>query len=210
MVRTQLLPFFIITFHQKLTHQSVLLLHLYSNELEISVSSLSFIPSDVKASRQDHLFQALTSINSWFKKLFMIPPAGYVSFSFAIFSQVSRCLLALYRLAILDAPNWDKNHVRQTANPLSILNRLLNTLEQVLAVVGIDNSNYPNGDIFSRSAQILRSLRPEWEAKLGSDDMVSLEPSPHDVNGIHMPDTSFFGDDSLYHGWFIELMSSTF
>ena len=137
----------------------------------------------------------------------MIPPAGYVSFSFAIFSQVSRCLLALYRLATLDAPNWDKNLVQQTANPLSILNRLVNALEQVPAVVGIDNSNYPNGDLFSRSAQILRSLRPEWESKLGSDDMVPVEPSTHDLNGIQMPDASFFGDDSLYDSWFMELMS---
>ncbi|GAB1210516.1 hypothetical protein APSETT445_009310 [Aspergillus pseudonomiae] len=132
---------------------------------------------------------------------------GYVSFSFAIFSQVSRCLLALYRLATLDAPNWDKNLVQQTANPLSILNRLVNALEQVPAVVGIDNSNYPNGDLFSRSAQILRSLRPEWESKLGSDDMVPVEPSTHDLNGIQMPDASFFGDDSLYDSWFMELMS---
>lgn len=198
------------TFHPKLTHKSVVLLHLYSNELEIAVSSLSFTPSDVKASRQYHLLQALTSINSWFKILFMIPPAGYVSFTFAIFSQISRCLLALYRLAILDVPNWDKNHVQQTANPLSILNRLLNILEQVPAVVGIDNSNYSNGDVFSRSAQILRSLRSDWEVKLGSNDMISVEPCPHDDNGIDMPDAPFFGDDSLYNGWFMELMSSTF
>ncbi|KAJ5857712.1 hypothetical protein N7455_008606 [Penicillium solitum] len=190
--------------------RDALLLHLYSNELEIAVSSLSFTPSDVKASRQHHLFQALTSINSWFDILFMIPPAGYISFPFAIFSQVSRCLLSLYRLAILDAPNWDKNHVQQIANPLSILNRLVDTLEQVPAVVGIDNSNYPHGDFFSRSAQMLRSFRPEWQAKLSSDDMVSIEPYPHDVNGIHMPDASFFGDDSMYDDWFMELMSSTF
>lgn len=205
-----IIAFFITIFHPKLTHYSVLLLHLYSNELEIAVSSLSFTPSDVKASRQHHLFQALTSINSWFDILFMIPPAGYISFPFAIFSQVSRCLLSLYRLAILDAPNWNKNHVQQIANPLSILNRLVDTLEQVPAVVGIDNSNYPNGDFFTRSAQMLRSFRPEWEAKLSSDDMVSIEPYPHDVNGIHMPDTSFFGDDSMYDDWFMELMSSTY
>ncbi|KAB8261634.1 hypothetical protein BDV32DRAFT_148280 [Aspergillus pseudonomiae] len=191
----------------KSSPNDVILLHLYSNELEIAASSLSLTPCDVNASRQDHLFHALTSINSWFNILLMIPPAGYVSFSFAIFSQVSRCLLALYRLATLDAPNWDKNLVQQTANPLSILNRLVNALEQVPAVVGIDNSNYPNGDLFSRSAQILRSLRPEWESKLGSDDMVPVEPSTHDLNGIQMPDASFFGDDSLYDSWFMELMS---
>ncbi|KAB8222898.1 hypothetical protein BDV33DRAFT_201036 [Aspergillus novoparasiticus] len=194
----------------KSSAKDVVLLHLYSNELEITVSFLSFTPSDVKASRQDHLFQALTSISSWFNIFLMIPPAEYVSFTFAILSQISRCLVTLYRLATLDAPNWDKHRAQQTANPLSILDRLVNVLEQVPAVVGIDNSSYPNGDLFSRSAEILRSVRPGWEAKLGSDNMVSVEPSPHDINGIHMPDSSFFGDDSLFDSWFMELMSSTF
>ncbi|KAE8420988.1 hypothetical protein BDV36DRAFT_292664 [Aspergillus pseudocaelatus] len=194
----------------KSSAKDVVLLHLYSNELEITVSFLSFSPSDVKASRQDHLFQALTSISSWFNIFLMIPPAEYVSFTFAILSQISRCLVTLYRLATLDAPNWDKHRAQQTANPLSILDRLVNVLEQVPVVVGIDNSSYPNGDLFSRSAEILRSVRPGWEAKLGSDNMVSVEPSPHDINGIHMPDSSFFGDDSLFDSWFMELMSSTF
>lgn len=125
-------------------------------------------------------------------------------------SQVSRCLLALYRLAILDTPNWDKNHVQQTANPLSVLNQPVDALKQVPTVVGIDNSNYPNGDFFSRSAQMLRSFCPEWEAKLGSDDMVCVEPYPHDVNGIHMPGTSLSREDSMYDGWFMELRSSAF
>jgi hypothetical protein len=186
------------------------LLHLYSDELEITIFSLSLTPTDLKRPRLDHLFHALTSINSWFETLLMIPPSGYVSFTFPIFSQISRCLLVLYRLATLDAPNWDKTCVQQTTNPLSILNRLLNKLEQVPTAIGIDNSNYPNGDIFSRSAQILRSLRPEWEAKLGFYNMAPVEPSPYDFNGVNLPDASFFGDDSLYDGWLMELMSSTF
>ena len=139
---------FITTFYPKLTYQPVILLHLYSNELKITVFYLSFISSDIKESRHVHLFEALTSINSWFNIFLMIPPAEDVSFIFAIFSQISRCLLVLYRLARLDAPNWDKSHIQQTANPLSILNRLVNVLEQVPAVVGIDNSSYPNGDLF--------------------------------------------------------------
>ena len=49
-----------------------------------------------------------------------------------------------------------------------------------------------------------------WEAKLGSENMVSVEPSPHDINGIHMQDVSFVGDDSLFDSWFLELISTTF
>lgn len=190
----------------------VVLLHLYSDELEIAVSSLSFTPNDLKTSRQDHLFQVLTSINSWFNILFMIPPAGYLSFPFAIFSQFSRCLLSLYRLTCLESPHWDKSHVQKTGNPISIINRLINTLEQVPVIAGIDNTNYPNGDLFSRSAQILRSVRPEWEAKLGSENLIPFDSAPNevDVDGFNMPETSLFGDDILYNGWFMELMSSTF
>lgn len=139
----------------------------------------------------------------------MIPPAEYVGFTFAIFAQISRCLLILYRIATLGSPAWYEDHLLKTTNPLTLLNRIINSLEQVPIIAELDNREDPDGDVFSRSAKLLRSFQPEWEAKLGSNHMISDNISSMQ-NVDWMDFSGGFGDDIMYNGWFMELMSSTF
>lgn len=167
-----------------------------------------FSPNQSIAPQQQFLRKGLGSIVSWFEVFFWIPPVGYVGFPFSIFSQVVRCLTTLYRLATLDDPTWDKNHVQKTVKPLSMLNRVISNLEQVPVTSGLDNRHSTEMDVFSRSARILRSLRPEWEAKLGPDKMESsiTPPAPNASNAITDP----FGEEILNNDWFMDLLSSTF
>ncbi|KAK9243068.1 hypothetical protein V1506DRAFT_494407 [Lipomyces tetrasporus] len=188
---------------------AVVLLHLYSIELEVALSA-TFLSSDqITAQQRKSLRKGFESIMSWFDVVFAIPPNGYVGFPFSIFSQLVRCLITLYRLVTLDDPTWDKNQARETAKPLSILNLLISNLEQVPVVAGLDNRDSAEGDVFSRSAQIFRSLRSEWEAKLGLDDMMSsMIPPSQNASDIAFPDA--LGEEILDNDWFMDLLSSTF
>ena len=77
---------------------------------------------------------------------------------FFIFSQLVHCLVTLYKLSTLDDPAWKKNGVQKTADLLLILDQLINNLEQVSALAGLDNNDNVEGDVFSRTANIFRSI----------------------------------------------------
>jgi hypothetical protein len=164
----------------------VVLAHLYSAELTINETALPqvlIIANNLNFQQLKCLYACIESIKSWFEVFFTIPPTAYISFPFSIFSQLVRCLVTLYRLSTLDDPTWDKNGVWKTANLLLILDHVIDNMEQVKTLAGLDNNDSPEGDIFSRTAKLFRSIRPEWEAKLGADDlMVSTIPTPQNAN----------------------------
>jgi hypothetical protein len=109
--------------------------------------------------------------------------------------------MTLFRFITLDDPTWDENGIWKTVDPFLILDRIINNMEQVAILAGLDTSDSPEGDIFSRLAQMFRSLRPGWEAKLRPDDLVlSTIPTPQNVNEISLLDSlgvDFFDNDWL-------------
>lgn len=183
----------------------VLLLHLYNNELEIAISSIIFNTNEITPRQSDLLLQASTSANAWLDIFLTIPAIEYTGFTFVIFSQISRCLLTLYRIATISQNSaiFQEENALKTTNPLPLLNQIIDKLVQVPVVSGLDACEQRGGDVFSRSAQLLRSFRSEWETKFDSDGMIS-----------GMADESYlmdlfdgFSDDLLYNGWFTEMPS---
>lgn len=153
---------------------AAVLLHLYSTELD-TVLPLKLLHTNQPIFQQRKSVNAgLESIKSWFDVFFLMPPTAYAKFSFSILSQLLRCLVTLYRLKTLDFPSWHENGILNTTEPLLILDRVINNLEQVAIVAGLDNSDSPERDVFSRTAQTFRSLRPGWEARLGPDDLSNI------------------------------------
>lgn len=141
----------------------VLLLHLYSAELEAALSPTFLHTNQLTCQQRSSLDRALGSINSWFDIFFTITPAAYIEFPFSVFSQLIRCLITIYRLTTLDGPSWEKNGVLKTVDPLLIIHRVINNLEQVAILAGLDNSDSPERDAFSRAAQMFDALRLGWE-----------------------------------------------
>lgn len=180
-------------------------LHLYSTELEVALSPTFIHTNQLTFQQRKSLNAGLESIKSWFDVFFTITPAAYIGFSFSICSQLIRCLSTLYRLTTLYDSSWDENGVWKTADLLRILDRVINNLEQVAILAALDNSDSPERDAFSRSAQMFRSLRPGWEANLGPDDLSTI-PTPQNVNGTFPPDAlavEFFDND-----WLMDLLLS--
>lgn len=188
----------------------VVLAHLYSTELtinEIALFQVLFVINRLDFQQLKSLYACIESIKSWFDVFFTIPPAAYIGFPFSIFSQLVHCLVTLYRLSTLNDPAWDKNGVCKTADLLLILDHVINNMEQVKTLAGLDNNDSPEGDIFSRTAKLFRSIRPEWEAKLSPDDlMVSTIPTPQNAGETDLPEVlpMDFSDNE----WLLDLLLS--
>ena len=185
----------------------VVLAHLYCTELSVNEIAFSQVPiltnfSDLKQLKR--LYACVESIRSWFEVFLAIPPADYIGFPFSIFSQLVHCLTTLYRLSTLNDPNWDKGSVRETTDLLPVLDQVINNMEQVAAVAGLDNSDIAEGDVFSRTARKFRSIRLEWEAKLGPDElMVSAIPTRQSADATL---TEAFPADFPDNDWMMDFL----
>ena len=163
----------------------VVLAHLYSTELtinEVTLSQMPVISNHLNFQRMESLYACVESVKSWFKTFFTIPPGAYIGFPFSIFSQLVRCLVTLYKLSTLDDPAWDKNGVRKTANLLLILDQVVENMEQVSVLAGLDNNDGQERDVYFRTANMLRSIRPGWEAVLVGSDASEVSALPNVPN----------------------------
>ncbi|KAL9623477.1 MAG: hypothetical protein Q9160_002157 [Pyrenula sp. 1 TL-2023] len=150
----------------------VLLLHIHSADLETALSSTFLHTNQLSLQQRQALNASLQSIKAWFNVFFTILPAAYIGFPFTIISQLARCIMILYRWTTLDDLTGDESRSLEDAAPLLILDRVIKNLDQVADLAELDNTDSPEGDIFYRLAQMLRSFRPGWESRLPRDDVL--------------------------------------
>lgn len=144
----------------------VLLAHLHATSLTIHEIALDHMPIISDFPRLDCLYASLDAIKSWFEVFFSIPPTAYVHLPFSIVSQLTHCLLVGYRLSTLEDPAWDTARARTNVDVLLVLDQVIENMAQV-----IDQET--NGDILSGIANALRTMRVRWEARLGSELVIS-------------------------------------
>ena len=145
--------------------------HFYNTELainEVALSQTPIVSNHPNFEQLECLYACVVSIKSWFDVFFKIPPAAYVGFPFSIFSQLVRCLVALYRLSTLADPAWNKDGVRRTADLLPIMDHLIGNMERASTQAGYSDNRKGTDteDVFSRTAKAFRSMRSGWEARL--------------------------------------------
>ncbi|KAH6714976.1 hypothetical protein BKA61DRAFT_603464 [Leptodontidium sp. MPI-SDFR-AT-0119] len=160
-----------------LLENDVLLLNMYDTELRIHEAALSpcavILSESCSFYRLESLHACLVAANSWFEVFFTIPPAEYVGFTFATFSQLGSSAGALYKLSILEDGAWDRVIVRRTADILAIADRLAQNLEQVRTLAGLECDGGEE-DIFTRVAGKIKTIMRKWAEKI-SVDFTGLE-----------------------------------
>jgi hypothetical protein len=173
-----------------------ILLHLYSAEIDTALPPRFLHTNQLTFQQRKSLHAGLESIKSWFDIFLAISPAAYIGFPFSIFSQLVRCITTLCRLTTLDDPSWDQNGVCKTADPFLTLERVINNLDQGAIIAGLGNSESIEKDIFSRAAQMFRSLRPGWEAKrdLGDPSTIPIQQNANDAFAPDALASEFFDD----------------
>ncbi|KAJ5928257.1 hypothetical protein N7466_007213, partial [Penicillium verhagenii] len=151
----------------QLADNKPILFHLYDTELSLYEVALVKPLADEEFSPQrlDHLYACLHVVKRFFDLFFTIPPAGYSSLALSYLTQVSHCLVTLFRLSTLDYPGWDKSAVRSTVDILVIAEQIATRMGQVADAVGM-RSEGAHGDPFSKLGMMMQKLRSEWAVLL--------------------------------------------
>ncbi|KAG0650461.1 hypothetical protein D0Z07_2967 [Hyphodiscus hymeniophilus] len=184
----------------------VVLLHLYSAELDMTLPPLFLHTNQDTYQQQKAVHASLVSIKSWFDIFFTIPPAAYTEFSFSMITYLFRCVITLYRLTATGDSIQDERSVLKTADSLLILDRVIRNLEEVSMPAGLESTDNPQRNALLRSVHIFRSFRPVWEAKLGAEVILNTqtlnETFPLDDLGVEFLDNDWLMDLLLSPSYF--------
>ncbi|KAJ5709837.1 hypothetical protein N7493_009429 [Penicillium malachiteum] len=166
----------------QLADNKPILFHLYDTELSLYEIALVKPLADEEFSPQrlDHLYACLHVVKQFFDLFFTITPVEYTSLALPHLTQVSHCLVNLFRLSSLDYPGWDKSAVKDTVDILLIAEQIATRMGQVADAVGM-RSEGAYGDPFSKLGAMVQKLRSEWAVRLpecpeGVADQSSSEP----------------------------------
>lgn len=120
---------------------------------------------EMSSQRLDHLYACLHVVKQFFDLFFTISPAEYTSLALPYLTQLSHCLVTLFRLSTLDYPGWDKAAVKDTVDILAIAEQIATRMGQVADAVGM-RSEGAYGDPFSKLGMMMQKLRSEWVVRL--------------------------------------------
>ncbi|KAJ5273259.1 hypothetical protein N7478_008384 [Penicillium angulare] len=151
----------------QLADNKPILFHLYDTELSLYEVALVKPLADEESSPQrlDHLYTCLHVVKQFFDLFFTIPPAGYTFLALPYLTQISHCLVTLFRLSTLDYPGWDKGAVKGMADILAIAQQIATRMGQVADAVGM-RSEGAYSDPFSKLGMMMQKLRSEWAVLL--------------------------------------------
>jgi hypothetical protein len=168
---------------------------LYDTELSLYEVALVKPHADEEFSPQrlDHLYACLHIVKKLFDLFFTIPLAGYTSLALPYLTQVSHCLVTLFRLSTLDYPGWDKSAVKGTVDILVIAEQIATRMGQVADAVGM-RSEGAYGDPFSKLGMMMQKLRSEWAVRLPECPEVVADQSSgeHSLSSMEMGNLDSF------------------
>ncbi|CZR65600.1 uncharacterized protein PAC_15500 [Phialocephala subalpina] len=170
---------------QELKSNVILKLHIFNTTLtlhEHSLSATTLKPTCPDLTnplqRIESLWLCLNAVKYWFETFFEESISlSYIHFSGAIVTQMGHCLMALFRLSTLEAPEiaWDCQKVRREIDLGEIIKRIIDSWEQVTRGAGMGMSSVcENGDAQAHNGprfyatKVLHVVRNCWEAKIAA------------------------------------------
>ncbi|KAM0811493.1 hypothetical protein AB5N19_11849 [Seiridium cardinale] len=150
--------------------------------------------------RLEILHDCLQSIKLSISNILSFDPLDFVSFPFALMCHFSHAVQTLYRLTVLDEPDWDRAAVRREADIVVILEHLADKMSKVATAAGLTgDTTTPYGDMFTRGAGTLRATAAIWGSTLPP-----LEDAPAAANATStqfgetgVPDISEVSADTM-------------
>ncbi|KAJ9296563.1 hypothetical protein DTO271G3_5261 [Paecilomyces variotii] len=182
----------------QLADSKPILFHLYDTEISLYKVALVKPPADEEMSSQrlDHLYACLHVVKQFFGLFFTIPPAEYTSLALPYLTQLSHCLVTLFRLSTLDYPGWDKAAVKDTVDILAIAEQIATRMGQVADAVGM-RCEGAYGDPFNKLGMVMQKLRSEWAVRLPEWPGMAVEQSSGELSLSSME----MGDLDSFLSW---------
>jgi hypothetical protein len=155
----------------ELQQNQTLLLSLYSTEhsiyeIALAAPSTSNVP-DYK--QTEALLACLAATKKWFELAFQIPPAMYIAFSTAMFTQIAHAIITLYRLSTFEGVDWDHSLARETAELSATLGTFIERMREVKSAAGLHVGAAENLDIYSTTANRFQTIKDWWDAKVATE-----------------------------------------
>ncbi|KAG9251605.1 uncharacterized protein F5Z01DRAFT_663171 [Emericellopsis atlantica] len=167
--------------------------HLYATE--VMINSLGFFkPSVPEAQRLDSMYSCLRAVRGWYDVWFSIPMTDIPGLPFALLVQLSHVQVALYRLSTSDDPAWDKDVLRNTADLLLILDKIIERFEAMQTVypmkTGKDDAE---STLWCRATKIIKNIKASWEPTLTQNYSSNNSNSNNSNPGFPTPNSQGHG-----------------
>lgn len=160
-------------------HATTLTIHEYS--LNVAAESKSSDPAS-QMHRIESLWTCFTSVKSWFNLFFDLdafPITSYPHISMAIVTQMTHCIIALYRLSTFEAPGifWDRKIIVQELSFAYVARLMAERRKQVPLASGLEIDACFDGDKdgslcslnpWSQSRRKAVGIAHWWEAKVAA------------------------------------------
>ena len=130
---------------------------------EVAIKTPS-MPNSPEPQRLESLCTCLQASKAWLDHFLAISPDHHIGISFTVFFQFSRALVSLFKLSTLEDPAWDRNMVRNTANVLEILDRVLYNLKKSSRIM--PDPDNPEYNVYEKGVKMVQSIKQVWEPKL--------------------------------------------
>jgi hypothetical protein len=115
------------------------------------------------AHRLSMLARCLQTIRAWLDVYFNMPPATSASASFFIWCQMSHVTTSLYRLSVIEEPDWDKDLVRATVDLMEVMDKLIQRFSHVSAEAGLICDRPDGLDPYAMVVLSVRTIKSAWE-----------------------------------------------
>jgi hypothetical protein len=167
---------------------------------EVGLSQAANLFSGQDNRRIECLWGCLNAIKLWIDLFLSITPSQYVGFSALVYSNMTHCIVGIYRLSTFEHPEWDRALVREHIDVISFLEECENNFARVKEEAGLDIGGSEDMDSFSRMASVIRAIRMSWGATNASA-MTSVETISN--NGVLDFPIDFSDED-----WLQDLLGS--
>ncbi|KAI0884169.1 uncharacterized protein GGS22DRAFT_19950 [Annulohypoxylon maeteangense] len=168
-----------------LKDNKVVLSHLYAAEIAIADMSLWNVnpwltahpprPAPISGSsgngidvgKLDAYYSSLQASKASLENFLSFAPGEYMCLSMSLTLHFGRATQTVYRLMVVDDPEWDRNIVKAAIDLMSVMERTANRFLQVPQICGIETSDDPEMlDYYTKAANALRATIPSWTATL--------------------------------------------
>lgn len=122
------------------------------------------LPNSPEMHRLESLCTCLQGCKFWLDTWLAISPDHHIGISFTVFFQFSKALVGLYKLSTLEDPAWDRNMVRNTANVLEILDRILYNLKKSSRIMS--DPDHLEYNVYEKGVKMVQAIKQGWEPKL--------------------------------------------
>ncbi|KKP00478.1 hypothetical protein THAR02_07423 [Trichoderma harzianum] len=138
--------------------------YLLSTELKIKEFFLRHKESNkqhdgIQLRRIEDLESALAVIEHLLAVFDDLPILDWVGISVDYVTQLTHCLVVLFKLNTLKEPGWDLFESRKRADVIQILDQYSKKTERALEIIGIVGNEGPNWGLFNKGPHFFKTIR---------------------------------------------------